>query len=551
MTSATVPIRTRCAIYTRKSTDEGLDQAFNSLHAQRDACEAYVLSQTGEGWSALPKLYDDGGFSGGNMERPALAELLKDIANGKIDTVVVYKIDRLTRSLADFARIVDVFDTSNVSFVSVTQAFNTTTSMGRLTLNVLLSFAQFEREVTGERIRDKIALSKARGMWMGGRLPLGYDAPIDPATRALVPNQTEAALVRRIFGRYLELGSVHALEHWLRDENIRSKVQVTKTGKVCGGLMFSRGALFHLLKNRTYLGEILHKDKGYSGAHPPIVDVATFDAAQALLEGNAQAHKDRPTRAGAAMLKGLIFDADGHPMSPSFTYRGAKRIHRYYVSAPLQLGRPLDDSDGVIRRLPGETTEAFILERLSRLPIAPRNDGEVATLIQRVDIWSQSIEITLSRTPFKELGPMTVLLARAADGLNPGDSVRAHPNGSDLILSCPVRLKLRGGRHWIETPDGRPALSDRRADAALIAGLRQAHLSARTHKLIGPDVGDGIAPTNPYHRKRVRLAFLAPDIQAAILEGRHPAGMILDRLLAANIPLAWSDQRKELGFPAG
>ena len=213
--------------------------------------------------------------------------------------------------------------------------------MGRLTLNVLLSFAQFEREVTGERIRDKIALSKARGMWMGGRLPLGYDAPIDPATRALVPNETEAALVRRIFGRYLELGSVHALEHWLRDENIRSKVQVTKTGKVCGGLMFSRGALFHLLKNRTYLGEILHKDKGYSGAHPPIVDVATFDAARLSLKATRRPTKIARRARARPCLKGLIFDADGHPMSPSFTYRGAKRIHRYYVSAPLQLGATL------------------------------------------------------------------------------------------------------------------------------------------------------------------------------------------------------------------
>ena len=241
--------RVRCAIYTRKSSEEGLDQSFNSLHAQREACEAYVLSQAGEGWTALPAHYDDGGFSGGNIDRPALKRLLADVAAGKIDTVVVYKIDRLTRSLADFAKIVEIFDAAGVSFVSVTQAFNTTTSMGRLTLNVLLSFAQFEREVTGERIRDKIAASKAQGMWMGGLPPLGYDAPTDPLTRALVVNEAEAETVRLIYRRYLEFGSAHEVVRWLAGEGIRPKVWITKRGRTLGGAAFSRGALFHLLKN--------------------------------------------------------------------------------------------------------------------------------------------------------------------------------------------------------------------------------------------------------------------------------------------------------------
>ncbi|MEP6968616.1 MAG: recombinase family protein, partial [Pseudomonadota bacterium] len=245
----------RCAIYTRKSSEEGLEQGFNSLHAQREACEAYVLSQAGEGWNAIATAYDDGGFSGGSMDRPGLRKLLEDIDRGRIDVVVVYKVDRLTRSLADFAKIVEAFDAKGVSFVSVTQAFNTTNSMGRLTLNVLLSFAQFEREVTGERIRDKLAASKKKGMWMGGVPPLGYDRPTDQLTRALVVNPVEADLVRLIFRRYLELGSVHALQRSLEAEGLRSKFWTTTKGVTKGGLAFNRGALFHLLKNRIYIGE--------------------------------------------------------------------------------------------------------------------------------------------------------------------------------------------------------------------------------------------------------------------------------------------------------
>jgi site-specific DNA recombinase len=255
----------RCAVYTRKSSEEGLDQAFNSLHAQREACEAYIKSQAHEGWRLITTAYDDGGFSGGNMERPGLRRLMSDLDTNKIDVVVVYKVDRLTRSLADFAKLVDRLDAANASFVSVTQAFNTTTSMGRLTLNVLLSFAQFEREVTGERIRDKIAASKAKGMWMGGNVPLGYDAPVDMTTRALVVNETEATQVRLIFKKYLELRCGSALAAWLEQNAIRPKAHVSSRGRPTGGATFSRGALFYLLKNRTYLGEILHKGRSYPG----------------------------------------------------------------------------------------------------------------------------------------------------------------------------------------------------------------------------------------------------------------------------------------------
>jgi DNA invertase Pin-like site-specific DNA recombinase len=354
----------RCAIYTRKSSEEGLDQAFNSLHAQREACEAYIKSQAQEGWKVLPATYDDGGFSGGNIERPALQRLLADIDAGRVDTVVVYKIDRLTRSLADFAKIVERLDAAGASFVSVTQAFNTTTSMGRLTLNVLLSFAQFEREVTGERIRDKIAASKAKGMWMGGTLPLGYDGPTDLATRALVVNEGEAEQVRLIFRRYIELGSVSALERWLHQQAIRSKAHLTRSGRAMGGLPFSRGALFHLLANRTYLGEITHKDKSYPGAHPPIVEPALFDAAQALLSANRTTHRQHPTKVSTMPLRGLLFDADGQPMSPTFAHGRGGKVYRYYVSAPLQQGRGWQLEGDAIRRVPAEAVEALVLDRL-------------------------------------------------------------------------------------------------------------------------------------------------------------------------------------------
>ena len=260
--------RLRCAIYTRKSSEEGLEQEFNSLDAQREACEAYVRSQKHEGWQALSQLYDDPGFSGVNMERPALKRLLADIAARKVDVVVVYKVDRLTRSLADFAKIVDVFDASSVSFVSVTQAFNTTTSMGRLTLNVLLSFAQFEREVTGERIRDKIAASKKKGLWMGGQPSLGYDV----RDRKLVVNETEAETVRMIYRRYLDLGSVRELKTSLDTEGVISKRRLAADGSSYGGQSFSRGALYQMLQNRVYRGEIVHKGAAYPGEHPAIVD---------------------------------------------------------------------------------------------------------------------------------------------------------------------------------------------------------------------------------------------------------------------------------------
>ena len=353
--------RLRCAIYTRKSSEEGLEQDFNSLQAQREACEAYIRSQVGEGWSLIQTPFDDGGWSGGNMERPALGALLAEVERGRVDVVVVYKVDRLTRSLVDFAKIVERFDAKGVSFVSVTQAFNTTTSMGRLTLNVLLSFAQFEREVTGERIRDKIAASKARGLWMGGNVPLGYDA----VGRSLVANETEAELVRHIFRRYLALKSVHALKQELRRDGFVSKRRTTLAGREIGGAQFSRGALFHLLANRHYLGQIVHKEKSHPGQHPAIVDPDTFEQVQALLKAQAQA------RTGAARtpdypLAGRIFALGGQRMSPATARGHTGRRYRYYVQSALQQGEP-DAGSAAPRRLSANAVEQLVLERLTRL----------------------------------------------------------------------------------------------------------------------------------------------------------------------------------------
>ena len=544
----------RCAIYTRKSSEEGLDQAFNSLHAQREACEAYIKSQAQEGWAALPALYDDGGFSGGNIERPALKRLLADIDAGRVDTVVVYKIDRLTRSLGDFAKIVDRLDAAGTSFVSVTQAFNTTTSMGRLTLNVLLSFAQFEREVTGERIRDKIAASKARGMWMGGNLPLGYDRPTDLTTRALVVNPIEADQVRTIFQRYVELGAVSELARWLSANGIRSKAYLTKSGRPIGGIVFSRGALFHLLSNRTYLGEIPHKDQSFPGAHPPIIDRALFDQAQSLMAGNTTAHQTRPTKVSTMPLKGLIFDADGEPMCPAFGYGRNGSAYRYYVSASLQQGARRPANDESIRRVPAEAMEGVVLERLQRLLRARStivmNWVTAAKLVSRVEIHGTSVHLLLHATVL--FGPHPDIEAEVAQltrRLSSGERVIFDQDDADRVrLILPVRVKFRGGRSWVVTPEGSPALSKAKADRALISGLQNAH---RFVSAIEADHAAAKAPTRSYDRQLCLIAFLAPDIQRAILEGRQPAGFNLEGLVHGSIPLAWADQRRTFGFATG
>jgi site-specific DNA recombinase len=318
----------RCAIYTRKSSEEGLEQSFNSLDARREAGEAFILSQRHEGWRTLPARYDDGGYSGGTLERPGLKQLLEDVQANKINVVVVYKVDRLTRSLSDFAKIVEALDAKGVSFVSVTQQFNTTTSMGRLTLNILLSFAQFEREVTGERIRDKIAASKKKGMWMGGTVPLGYDLD----ARKLIPHPTEAELVRNIFALYAKLGCVVKLLGQLKHENVKTKAWVTKKGIRLGGVSFAPGHLYYLLRNRLYIGEI-HRDKWYPGAHPGIVPRELWDKVQSQLDSNLRTRRTRTREQSSSLLTGLIEDGEGNRFTSSFTIKRGRR-YRYYVCQP-------------------------------------------------------------------------------------------------------------------------------------------------------------------------------------------------------------------------
>jgi DNA invertase Pin-like site-specific DNA recombinase len=343
----------RCAIYTRKSSEEGLEMEFNSLDAQRDACEAYVASQKPEGWVLVPDRYDDGGFSGGTLERPALQRLLADIEGGRVDVVVVYKIDRLSRSLMDFAKLVEVFDRRGVTFVSVTQSFNTTTSMGRLTLNILLSFAQFEREVIGERIRDKFAASRARGMWMGGHPPLGYEV----RDRKLIVNEAEAAVVRMIFERFLKVGSATELVRELAAEGI-----TTKRGKPV-----DKGFLYKLLNNRVYLGEAVHKGVAHPGEHTAIISRDLWDKVHAIIQQSPRSRAANTRAQTPALLKGILFGADGRAMTPTHARKGG-RLYRYYVAAGLLKG---DVPPGVVRRAPAAELEAAVVDQLRGLLRAP------------------------------------------------------------------------------------------------------------------------------------------------------------------------------------
>ena len=519
------PKALRCAIYTRKSSEEGLDQSFNSLDAQRAASEAYVLSQACEGWTLVPTLYDDGGYSGGTMERPALKALLADIAAGTIDIVVVYKIDRLTRSLADFARIVEIFEKADCSFVSVTQSFNTTNSMGRLMLNVLLSFAQFEREVTGERIRDKIAASKARGMWMGGRPPLGYDIPADER-RILRVNGSEAETVRSLFARYLELGSVHALQRELTAEGVMSKTHITGKGVTLGGLPFSRGALFHLLRNRIYLGEIVHKGLVHQGEHDAIVDRQVFDQVQALLDANSRRHRAiAKSKRSRAPLTGKLFDADGEPMSPTFSRGKSGRAYRYYVSASLQQGARSTDQS--VKRLPAAAIERLVSKAGGRWL---RGIDPVLEQITEVRLAREGLAIKL-----ENVDPALIALHLA------GDERMVHAARSQCTVLLPVAFPLRGGRKSI----GAGARRDCHPDPVLIAALRRAHQMLDRERGM-PTLSS--APQSPYDRSILRLALLAPAIQRDITAGRQPASLTLEKLKGLVIPLAWSEQPEALGF---
>jgi DNA invertase Pin-like site-specific DNA recombinase len=558
--------RVRCAIYTRKSSEEGLDQEFNSLRAQREACEAFITSQRHEGWVCLRTGYDDGGFSGATMGRPALQRLLADIAAGRVDTIVVYKIDRLTRSLADFAKIVEILDARSASFVSVTQQFNTTTSMGRLTLNVLLSFAQFEREVIGERIRDKIAASKKKGMWVGGIPPLGYRV----RDRKLVIIDREAEIVRSIFRRYAELGSVRLLKEELQAHGINSKSWKSAAGRVIGGKPFSRGALYLILQNRIYCGEIVHKSQSYPGEHPPIIDQPLWDAVQMQLAGNT-AERNSGTRIHQpSLLAGMLFDTAGNRMTPSYAVKKRTR-YRYYVSRPLITQDQRESSTAL--RIPAGEIEHLVTSRVrqwlldpgaiyqsTRLPdpSAPRRlvagaaeigktwpelpgtrqRALLTTLIDRIDVGAHQIDIHLRPTRLGALLDVATPLPSAIDD-------------ETQILSVPIRLR-RAGREITMRIDGTDPFATAKPDARLIKLLIRARRFNAA--LVGSDgmpfaalaKREGVSPS--YFTRLVRLSYLAPDIIEAILDGRQPPDLTADKLLAhSRLPLGWHEQRTVLG----
>ncbi len=470
--SADRPKRLRCAIYTRKSSEEGLEQAFNSLDAQREACEAYIKSQAGEGWQLVRARYDDGGVSGGTMERLALQQLLADITARKVDTVVVYKVDRLTRSLADFAKIVEVFDTHGVSFVSVTQQFNTTSSMGRLTLNMLLSFAQFERKVAGERIRDKIAASKKKGMWMRGFVPLGYEAK----DRSLVINAAEAETVRTVFQHYLKHGNVRRVKEEADRLSLATKVLVVENGRMRGGRLLSRGYIYKLLGNPLYAGRIAHKGEVYESQHAAIVDAETWDAVQAKLTGNA---RDRRAGNGArepSLLAGLLHDERGNRLSPSHAVKNGAR-YRYYVSQALLQNR--DGEAGSIVRIPAREIEELVAARITawlkdsgqvidelgdslsprgqeRLMVSARTQAEqrlrmsgseqralVLRIVTGVTVGEKEIRIVLHHNRLRHalLGDRSSIDLASAPGFQDGATV----DNDDLTLRIPARLTLCSG----------------------------------------------------------------------------------------------------------
>ncbi|PZO03565.1 MAG: recombinase family protein [Alphaproteobacteria bacterium] len=477
------------------------------------------------------------------MERPALKRLMADVQAGRIDVVVVYKVDRLTRALTDFSRIVDVLDKAGSSFVSVTQAFNTTTSMGRLTLNVLLSFAQFEREVTGERIRDKIAASKKLGMWMGGGVPLGYDA----SGRTLTINEKEARTVRWVFERYLELGSTHKVVDELAKAGVVTKRTVSKSGTVRGGIPIRRGPLFHMLKNRTYVGEIPHKDTSYPGQHPAIIDRPLFDAVQALLsENDRKVRKPGETRKAhkGAPLTGLIYDTAGNRMSPTTARQKNKPAYRYYASTAVQLGDP--SKAGAVPRVSAPLLEDLIAVRLKELKI-PAASGPAADwngirdLIHRIEVLADGIRVELDRPALQRA--MRDMPAASRVNLERVGATDEHPT-----INIKARMVMRGGSRIAIGPDGQPALKRSMIDPALSSALIRAEAWKR--KILVGEVEtltviareEGV--TAEYARRMIRPAYLAPDLKASILDGRQSMGLTLEAITKTEMPLDWNDQRR-------
>lgn len=553
--------RIRCAIYTRKSSDEGLDQDFNSLDAQAEACAAYIASQQHEGWVASKARYDDGGISGGTLERPGLQRLLADIDAGLVQMVVVYKIDRLTRSLADFAKLVERFDAADCSFVSVTQAFNTASSMGRLTLNVLLSFAQFEREVTAERIRDKIAASKKKGLWMGGVPPLGYDPHPDPKTRGLVVNANEAETVRTNFALYDDLGCLNAVLRRSSDLGLRSKLHRFKSGRVQGGNPFSRGQIYALLRNPIYIGKIRHKTRVWDGLHAPIVDGARWDRVQTKLQSASARPRgrkgvgDRPDATRVAPLTGKLRDDTGDRLTPTHTRRHGRQI-RYYVSNRLISG----GTDPQGWRLPAQALEQAVADAISRHLVALARDHRICAEadLQQGDAVRDRVRRLADRLSGGTPDLLAALLAEGHIAKNRivltlqakalGDALDLRPDIIDpavLTIDAPFALRRRGVEGKIIVGDRAP-----QPDRTLLRALSQAHAwvaDLRGGKPLG-EIAAATRHSESYIRTRAQLAYLAPSIQGAILEGRQPAHLTLERIIRKPVPLDWDVQAKLYGF---
>jgi site-specific DNA recombinase len=538
----------RCAIYTRKSSDEGLEQGFNSLDAQREACAAYILSQASEGWTQIAERYDDGGLSGGTLERPALQRLLADVAESKIDIIVVYKVDRLTRSLLDFAKLVEAFDNAGVSFVSITQSFNTTTSMGRLTLNMLLSFAQFEREVTAERIRDKIAASKAKGMWMGGTPPLGYE----PDGRTLRIVEAHAALIRRIYDRYLELGNVPLLHAALQREQVRLPIrQRVRADGVIGGGFFSRGQLYAILTRRIYLGEITHKDQIFPGQHPAIIDRDIWERVQVSLAANAQGSRTRARAAQPSLLAGRIVDERGEPLIATHACKGKVR-YRYYVSQGLQ-----DGTSATGMRVPAREIENVVTERLVKLfddsieliatawlqvpvdayPLAAARAQEVAARLRQRDraLVGELVEQVRIERDRIEVSCTAVSVASVM-------GVETDPTAPvTIVLPSDVRLTRTGRAMRLIDTSG--ATTSGEPNAALIRLVAQAHRlwgMLRSERIDITRLAGREGMSAAYLTRVLRLAFLAPAVTEAILAGTQPAQLTVHRLtLGEAVPADW------------
>lgn len=526
---------------TGESVALGEDRrGWSGVSACGEACEAYVLSQAGEGWEAIKTHYDDGGFSGGNMERPALQKLLTDIGAGKVDVIVVYKVDRLTRSLADFAKIVEIFDGKGVSFVSVTQAFNTTTSMGRLTLNVLLSFAQFEREVTGERIRDKFAASLKKGMWMGGNPPLGYDI----ADRKLVVNDAEADTVRDIFNRYLELRSVPALTEELATKGIRTKHWRSASGRALGNNRFSRGALYHLLRNRVYIGEVIHKEKSYPGLHESIISLAVWERTQELLTSNAGDHWKRVSRSNTdSPLKGLLFDDRGNLMSPSFTSKKRGR-YRYYVSQALLQHRKRDA--GSIARIPAVETEKAIEKMLSSLLPTVITGMGARPYLERLGVLLPTIVRIIAepdRVTFVFNSDCVRMIDRAT--LKSMSGTRSNLDG-EAAVTVPVRWITRGGERMLLTAALEKVRPSEKLDPTLVKALARAWRWRRIFESGNvtsiPELAERESLNENYIKKLLKLAFLPPVEIESILNGGASRKLTLASLLSNGPDVRW-DQR--------